>query len=106
METFHLLHLASVWNPRAPTDTGATSATIPPTRLPVVPVVSLESSARQSQAPPEISSALESSRIRAAAVQMIFANRKTQDFIEPSRVAELETWSGNLVLEALAEFPI
>ncbi|KAF9235082.1 nucleoside phosphorylase domain-containing protein [Melanogaster broomeanus] len=39
--------------------------------------------------------------IRAAALQMVFASRLSQDFITPEQVSELEAWSGRAVLEAL-----
>ncbi|KIJ63992.1 hypothetical protein HYDPIDRAFT_133286 [Hydnomerulius pinastri MD-312] len=39
--------------------------------------------------------------IRAAAVQMVFASRSSQDFITPDRVLEVEAWCGRGVLEAL-----
>ena len=45
-------------------------------------------------------------RIRAAAAQMVFASRTSQDFITPEMVAEIEAWSGRAVLEALASFEI
>lgn len=39
--------------------------------------------------------------IRAAAVQMIFADRVNQDFIDPQKVEELEAWTGKAVLATL-----
>ena len=47
-----------------------------------------------------------SSRIRAAAAQMVFAARKSKDFITPQKVAEIEAWTGRAVLEALVAFEI
>ncbi|KAI5115984.1 hypothetical protein M0805_004641 [Coniferiporia weirii] len=120
METFHLLHLASVWRPHKPRDeTGA--PTLPPTRLPVTPAISSSSISKpngdsgrgaDTSAPAfafqkvEEAALAPSSRIRAAAVQMIFADRRSQDFIEPARVKALEAWSGRAVLDALSAFYI
>ncbi|EIN14751.1 purine and uridine phosphorylase [Punctularia strigosozonata HHB-11173 SS5] len=44
--------------------------------------------------------------IRAAAAQMVFAQRLSQDFITPEKVAELEAWAGKGVLDALVAFEI
>lgn len=44
--------------------------------------------------------------IRAAAAQMVFASRSSQDFISPEQVNEVEKWSGRGVLEALSKFDI
>lgn len=46
------------------------------------------------------------SRIKAAAAQMVFASRLSQDFITPEQVTELENWCARGVLEALAGFKI
>lgn len=46
------------------------------------------------------------SRIRAAAVQMIFASRTSGEFISPDAVKELEAWSGKAALDALVGFDI
>ncbi|TFK70867.1 purine and uridine phosphorylase [Pluteus cervinus] len=48
----------------------------------------------------------QNSVIRAAAAQMIFASRLSQDFITPADVKELEDWTGQAVLKALTQFPI
>ena len=37
---------------------------------------------------------------------MIFAQRRSQDFITPARVVALEEWSGRTVLEAVTSFHI
>ena len=44
---------------------------------------------------------LRRSSIRAAALQMVFASRSSQDFITPEHVNKLEAWCGQAVLEAL-----
>lgn len=134
METFHLLHLASVWRPRQHRAT-TNGLTVPPTKLPDTPSLSPPSSTNSSSSPtsPQVNGShptinnnnrtstesesesesgiatptpTPTARIRAAAVQMIFANRRTQDFISPTRVQELEEWSGQAVLGALTGFSI
>ncbi|KAL5501919.1 hypothetical protein ACEPAH_9180 [Sanghuangporus vaninii] len=122
METFYLLHLASVWRPRhAHIDSVAPPP--PPTSLPVSPSITPPPTSDDLNAtsnPPAATSPNSASaktgasdspmtttpRIRAASVQMIFAQRRSQDFITPLRVAALEEWSGRVVLEALTSFHI
>jgi hypothetical protein len=43
--------------------------------------------------------------IRAAAAQIVFANRTTtsQDFIAPDQVCKLEEWTGKAILDALCD---
>ncbi|PWN50955.1 purine and uridine phosphorylase [Violaceomyces palustris] len=45
-------------------------------------------------------------KIRTGAVQMIFANRTTSDFITPDECEKLELWAGKSVLQALASINI
>ncbi|KAL5524211.1 hypothetical protein ACEPAF_9351 [Sanghuangporus sanghuang] len=122
METFHLLHLASVWRPRhVQIDSVAPPA--PPTSYPVSPSITPPPTSddfNTASNPPAATSSNNASaktgvsgstvtttpRIRAASVQMIFAQRRSQDFITPLRVAALEEWSGRVVLEALTSFHI
>ncbi|KAL5519701.1 hypothetical protein ACEPAG_1361 [Sanghuangporus baumii] len=117
METFHLLHLASVWRPRhVQVDTVAPP--VPPTSLPVSPSITppptsddyppaaTSSNSAYTKAGVSDSTVANTPRIRAASVQMIFAQRRSQDFIAPSRVAALEEWSGRVVLGALTSFHI
>ncbi|OCB91137.1 purine and uridine phosphorylase [Sanghuangporus baumii] len=122
METFHLLHLASVWRPRhVQIDSVAPPA--PPTSSPVSPSITPPPTSddfNTASNPPAATSSNNASaktgvsgstvtttpRIRAASVQMIFAQRRSQDFITPLRVAALEEWSGRVVLEALTSFHI
>ncbi|KAH8111151.1 purine and uridine phosphorylase [Phellopilus nigrolimitatus] len=113
METFHLLHLAHVWRPHLP-QAGAGPPTLPPTRLPVSPAISPAHSAQRASADqtsaapnsPSTKTAAPAPRIRAAAVQMIFANRRSQEFIDPARVGALEAWSGRATLDALSAFHV
>ena len=103
METFHLFHLARVWRPRTELPQGQA---VPPTNLPTKPTINPGPSAQEEAIPAASIETTRSPRIRAAAVQMIFADRKTQDFISPDRVTKLERWSGEAVLKALTEFYI
>ncbi|KAG5644466.1 hypothetical protein DXG03_008367 [Asterophora parasitica] len=87
METFHLYHLAVCWSGRRV----ASKAEDPPLATgPVHPITNVPSSPvvpRSAIVSPE-------SVIRAAAAQMVFAARKSQDFITPDQVTELESWTG------------
>lgn len=99
METFHIFHLAASWQGTDP----ETQAVPPPLATsPVQPDIS------QSQSPSTQASesTARKSRIKAAAAQMVFASRSSQDFITPEEVAELERWSGTAILEALKDFEI
>ncbi|KAF8641390.1 hypothetical protein AX16_010009 [Volvariella volvacea WC 439] len=92
METFHLFHLAACWSNVPVTH----SATPPPlSAAPVKPTTISEPQAATAPAT-SVTAAANSSVIRAAAVQMIFANRTSRDFITPEQVAELEHWTGKV----------
>ncbi|KAJ7437608.1 nucleoside phosphorylase domain-containing protein [Mycena galericulata] len=98
METFWLYHLAACWTGRKGTSGGAHP---PPLAAgPVQPTASQPSPAAKS-----IPNALAGHEtvIRAAAAQMVFASRTSQDFITPEDVAALEEWTAKGVLDALAE---
>ncbi|PCH32973.1 purine and uridine phosphorylase [Wolfiporia cocos MD-104 SS10] len=110
METFHILHLAANW----PASTHRPQIVRPPvSTLPVQPAVSTSPPPSSQDQPENIS---ESSlggalleprpRIRAAAAQMVFASRTSQDFITPEQVVDVEAWTGRAVLEALTSFKI
>ncbi|KAG6827386.1 hypothetical protein H0H92_011984 [Tricholoma furcatifolium] len=96
METFHLYHLAACWSGRR---TAPKVPEPPLTAGPVKPVASVPSSPTF----PTRSLRLASPEtvIRAAAAQMVFASRTSQDFITPDEVTELERWTGEGVLNAL-----
>ncbi|RPD56315.1 purine and uridine phosphorylase [Lentinus tigrinus ALCF2SS1-7] len=110
METFHILHLASCWDIDAhdgsatppPVQHAATSPSISPTHAPsmqtFIPDVAESSASHTRLRPPP--------RIRAAAAQMVFAARTSQDFITPEHVASIEAWTGRAVLDALVGLPI
>ncbi|KAI9062321.1 purine and uridine phosphorylase [Trametes sanguinea] len=105
METFHILHLASCWRPEAheaatdapPLSRDATAPSIypahPPSTQSDIPDVATSAVGHHPLRPPP--------RIRAAAAQMVFASRTSQDFISPQEVASIEAWAGRAVLEAL-----
>ena len=110
METFHILHLAACWDPDAqeekaqapPVGHVAVAPTIPPPAAPstqtAVPDVHASASGGGALQPP--------ARIRAAAAQMVFASRLSQDWIAPQTVAAIEAWTGRALLEALAALEI
>ncbi|KAI0353249.1 purine and uridine phosphorylase [Trametes cingulata] len=110
METFHILHLASCWHFEAhgaskeapPLTRDATAPSIypahPPSTQSDIPDVATSAVGHKPLRPPP--------RIRAAAAQMVFASRTSQDFITPQEVASIEAWTGRAVLEALVGFEI
>lgn len=104
METFWIFHLAASWRGVKQ----SSSAVNPPlATVSVVPTSSGIPSGTSEKVEVLLPSLDEdtSSRpvIRAAAAQMVFASRSSQDFITPDQVNELEEWSGRGVLEALAK---
>ncbi|EDR06345.1 uncharacterized protein LACBIDRAFT_300491 [Laccaria bicolor S238N-H82] len=101
METFHLYHLARCWGGRT---TPSTTQSTPLTTGPVRPVLSLPLTPISTVPPVLLASP--NSVIRAAAAQMVFASRTSQDFITPEEVSELEHWTGQGVLNALANLDI
>ena len=95
METFHLFHLAQCWG-------GRSSQPPSPAILstgPVHPVIISEAATAVNQ-DLERPLAGKDTVIRAAAVQMVFASRTSQDFITPEEVTNLEHWAG--LVRALA----
>lgn len=106
METFHILHLAASWH-----GTDDTSEPHPPplATSAVLPDISHTASTQKlaSDLPPTTDkSSVARPTIKAAAAQMVFASRSSQDFITPEMVLELENWTGQAVLEALRGFEI
>jgi uridine phosphorylase len=89
METFHLYHLASCWAGRSSSNrTDAPPLTTTPGR-PVGPT----SAPQHAQTRSLVS---ENAIIRAAAAQMVFASRLSQDFVTPDQVDQLESWTGKV----------
>ncbi|KAJ8583905.1 purine and uridine phosphorylase [Rhizopogon salebrosus TDB-379] len=107
METFWIFHLAASWR-----GVKQSSAAIDPplAASPVVPAFSGTSSGTSEQIEGPHSGLDEDISpgpvIRAAAAQMVFASRSSQDFVSPEQVNQLENWSGRGVLEALRKFNI
>jgi len=115
METFHLLHLASCWPRRSdPPLPGRTGPAPPPSCEPaeahvVDSVVSPAlNTVRQSPSIPHVTATDVNTgpRIRAAAVQMIFADRASQVFITPEQVHALENDAAIGLLEAIIAYDI
>ena len=115
METFHLLHLASCWPRRSNTPPrGRTNPVQPLSSEPaeahvvdyvVDPALNI---APQSASIPHVTAANVDTgpRIRAAAVQMIFADRPSQAFITPEQVHALENEAAIGLLEAIIAYDI
>jgi uridine phosphorylase len=115
METFHLLHLASCWPRRSnPLPPGRTGTVPPPPYKPadvhVVDSVGAPALSTVPQSPsiPHVSAAdvITGACIRAAAVQMIFAERPSQVFITPEQVHTLENDAAVGLLEAITAYDI
>jgi len=107
METFWIFHLAASWRGVKQ----SSSAIDPPLATsPVVPAFSgkFSGTSEHIEGPNPTHDEDISPRpvIRAAAAQMVFASRSSQDFISPEQVNQLENWSGRGVLEALCIFNI
>ena len=81
METHHLYHLAACWSAR--------HNILHSAPLTTSPVIGTYVPAQQALAAP-------GTVIRAAAAQMIFASRTSQDFISPEQVRETEKWTGKV----------
>jgi len=106
METFHLFHLAACWKGRRTSTTITRADAAPPlTTDPVRPIVSAPSSPVSATRATTVD-APDNTVIRAAAAQMVFASRVSQDFITPQHVSQLEQWSGLAMLEALCTVDI
>jgi len=104
METFHLYHLASVWNDRDLVMSNIQQETIPSTDMAAVPQVNYIVTSRDGRQ--QAGSAASRGSIRAAAAHMVFAQRTSLDFITPGEVEIMEEWAGRATLECLANFEI
>lgn len=118
METFHLFHLAASWKPRK---AGFKSIpgpllTSPPTQTvqensPLVSITTTALDSQQGQCSidenlPQFGDTDSTARIRAASVQMIFAERTSKTFIVPEEVKKLEAACSQTLLESLSTFEI
>jgi uridine phosphorylase len=90
METFHLYHLAACWGASG---RSVISKVLLPTPLTTGPVNPTISQIHPINPAPQVSP---NSVIWAAAAHMVFASRKSQDFITPKQVEELENWTGQV----------
>ena len=132
METFHLFHLAFTWRaPRSQASLSvferklARSIPPPPTSKPTTPSIltdtargdipdlslntpvrSEEPSAPSVQLTGPSTDQIPAPRIRAAAAQMIFADRQSRTFISPERTAILEAWTGRAALKTICDTSI
>lgn len=97
METFHLYHLATCWKGRTLTTKAGST---PLTTGPVSPTISQTASSPTHPVHPAPLT-LPNSVIRAAATHLVFASRKSQDFITPQQVAEVEKWTGQVRVQFL-----
>ncbi len=76
----------------------------PLTVAPIVPVTATSPSSSIATAEPNvIRLAGPDTSIKAAAAQMVFANRSSRDFVTPSEVTELEKWTGQVTCSTLIE---
>jgi uridine phosphorylase len=98
METFHLFHLASIWYPVT-----RSSEEFPDVLSSHDSPVRADADQLTVHAPGNGSETvhLPNSRIRAASVQMVYAQRDSLDVITPGEVEELEAWVGRAVLDCL-----
>jgi uridine phosphorylase len=103
METFHLFHLASIWYPITRTSKE------PPNILPSHDhPVCTDAELLGAPAPENCLDTVHSpnSRIRAASVQMVYAQRNSLDVITPEEVDKLEAWVGEAVLKCLIKVDV
>ncbi|KAK0489930.1 nucleoside phosphorylase domain-containing protein [Armillaria luteobubalina] len=99
METHHLYHLAECWSKKRKVAKVSEAALPPLSTGPVKPVASSDKATGTSTETSAL--AAPDTVIRAAAAQMVFASRTSQDFITPQQVQDTERWTGKGVLEAL-----
>lgn len=99
METHHLYHLAECWSKKRKVAKVSEAALPPLSTGPVKPVASSDKAAGTTTETSAL--AAPDTVIRAAAAQMVFASRTSQDFITPQQVQDTERWTGKGVLEAL-----
>ena len=89
METFHLFHLAACWKGRNRSNGNA------PPSLANEPADSVAFNDNNGVYKPLGDNVASSAyAIRAASAQIVFAARKSQDFITPEEVKQAEQWGG------------
>lgn len=92
METHHLYHLAECWSKKRKVAKVSEAALPPLSTGPVKPVASSDKATGTSTETSAL--AAPDTIIRAAAAQMVFASRTSQDFITPQQVQDTERWTG------------
>jgi len=101
METFHLFHLAACWTGRNRSN-GNTPPSLTDERSNSIAI-----NENQAIYKPLTDNVVSSaSVIRAASAQIVFAARKSLDFITPEEVKQAEQWGGVGALSALTNFEI
>jgi uridine phosphorylase len=111
METFHLFHLASVWKPITRTTSSSSQGAQVQSALPSQdrPVRTTVPEGQLTTSLPDYSSDIvhiPESQIRAAAVQMVYAQRNSLDVIIPEDSDKLERWVGKAVLDCLSQVEV
>ncbi|KAF8333149.1 purine and uridine phosphorylase [Cantharellus anzutake] len=113
METFHLLHLAHVFQPsntasdEIPLSKLSESSAVPPISLPASHTTTPSGAGSHNITPlkEKLHVATEGrrwqGRICACSAQMVFASRTTNDIITPELVGSLQDWAGRACMEAL-----
>ncbi|KAG8906221.1 hypothetical protein FRB99_007367 [Tulasnella sp. 403] len=107
METHHLFHLASVYPRETDDDVGSLSSSTVLTRGAGSVEVDLSAHTNGVNVTAGIAEGHGVSKgIYATAIQMIFAQRRSQAFITPEDVVTRENWAGKACLEALQRFEL
>lgn len=89
METFHLFHLAACWKGR-----NRSNGNIPPPLANEAADSIVVNGNKGVYKPLGDNVASSASVINAASVQIVFASRKSLDFITPEEVQQAERWGG------------
>lgn len=105
METYWIFHLAASWRCYSSPSPALNPPLAAGAMFPTAPPSCLDTARTALHGSQPVQDTMQSS-IRAAAVQMVFASRSSQDFITPEHVSKLEAWSGQAVLEALRAMDI
>ena len=108
METYWVFHLAVSW--QGPPNPNPSPALNPPVSADPAFAPAATSHADTTSTALRVSQPtkdkVRQTTIRAAAVQMVFASRSSQEFITPEHVSKLEAWCGQAVLDALLAMDI
>lgn len=105
MELHHLLHLAAVY-PTSESQSQAEGSTPPVLTRAAGDFTILSETKPRDQPSSDLLRPKPVGRIFAAGMQIIFAQRRSLDFIDPSDVAVKENWAGKACLETLKSFEL